>query len=278
MHQTKAMKEIYLSEKENCKYEWTMLGCRGSFTVCAPRFVEFGGLTNCSIIKCGTHALVLDCGTGLYEARDILSDCTKIDVLLSHVHYDHCLGLLDFGVFPKTAQLNFYGNFSEWKGEKTINELFAAPFWPVDMTWGNMNQDPSFGQTIDFDGDFEVTFFRSKHPNGAVIFVIKAGGKKFCIMVDCELSDSLPFDNLAGCDLLMYDGMYGDDEYEAHKGFGHSTWQEGCRLASKAKVLKLVVTHHNPLRSDKELLEIEALAKKIFPETVFARSGMKILF
>ena len=72
--------------------------------------------------------LVIDCGTGLYDARELLADCTVIDVFLTHVHYDHILGLLDWSVFPKGARLSFYAAFKNWFGSDTLNEFFRAPF------------------------------------------------------------------------------------------------------------------------------------------------------
>ena len=84
-------------------YTLYCLGCRGSYPVEGKQFTEYGGQTTCYVLKHGTHAVVLDCGTGLYGAEDLLSDCTVVDVLISHVHYDHVLGLLAMNVFPKDA-------------------------------------------------------------------------------------------------------------------------------------------------------------------------------
>ena len=35
--------------------------------------------------------------------------------------------------------------------------------------------------------------------------------------------------------------------------WGHSTWQEGCRLAKLAQVRRLIITHHDPSFSDEDL-------------------------
>ena len=75
---------------ENRKYKMYCLGCRGSHSVFGRQYLEFGGQTSCYVIKCNDYAMVIDCGTGLYEARDLLSDCNIIDVLSVIC----CLGLV----------------------------------------------------------------------------------------------------------------------------------------------------------------------------------------
>ena len=89
-------------------YKFYVLGCRGSRPVSGVNCQQFGGATSCYIIKAGQHAVVLDCGTGLYQAEPYLKDCTQIDILLTHLHYDHILGLLDWSVFPETAHVRVY--------------------------------------------------------------------------------------------------------------------------------------------------------------------------
>ena len=69
-------------------------GCRGSRSVFGPEFTEFGGQTTCFVLKKANYALVLDCGTGLDNARDLLAGCSAVDVVVTHWHYDHVMGLM----------------------------------------------------------------------------------------------------------------------------------------------------------------------------------------
>ncbi len=247
-------------------------GSRGSYSLAGNRYQDYGGETSCYIFKKDDYALIVDCGTGLQRGRDILDDCKRIDIVLTHVHYDHIIGLLDWSIFPKGAQLTFYGNFNEWLGEKTISELFRAPFWPVDLSQGtNISVDRYFEYKL--RPDVSVTFYPSSHPNGANILVLKINGKKICIMADCENPDDLPLSVLRECDMLMYDGMYEEQYYNEHMGWGHSTWESGVALAQKAKVKRLVITHHNPRNSDEKLHGLELEAQNRFPSTTFAKAG-----
>ena len=87
-------------------------GCRGSMTVSGKDHLEFGGATTCYVLRRGDYAVVIDCGTGLRNAGPALEGCRAVDVLLTHVHYDHIIGLLmpgSFPIFPVNAEITSFG-------------------------------------------------------------------------------------------------------------------------------------------------------------------------
>jgi ribonuclease BN (tRNA processing enzyme) len=49
---------------------------------------------------------------------------------------------------------------------------------------------------------------------------------------------------------MIYDSSYTDAEYPRYKGWGHSTWQEGVRVAEAAGVGTLAIFHHDPSHFD----------------------------
>lgn len=59
-------------------------------------------------------------------------------------------------------------------------------------------------------------------------------------------------------------------------GWGHSTYVAGCELAKAAGVGALALFHHDPLRTDEAIKEIEARAQQLFPRTFAAKEGMGI--
>ena len=63
-------------------------------------------------------------------------------------------------------------------------------------------------------------------------------------------------DFVHGADLLIHDSMYTDEEYEARRGWGHSTFSQSIRLAEEGAVRKLLFFHHDPERSDDAIDEI----------------------
>ena len=78
-------------------------------------------------------------------------------------------------------------------------------------------------------------------------------------------------------DIMIYDSTYTDDEYPAHKNWGHSTWQEGVRLANAAQVKTLVLFHHDPDHDDDFMDRVAAEAARARPGTAVAREGMELI-
>jgi ribonuclease BN (tRNA processing enzyme) len=72
---------------------------------------------------------------------------------------------------------------------------------------------------------------------------------------------------------MIYDGQYTDDEFTAHIGWGHSTWQEGVRLAVAAKAKVLVIFHHDPEHDDNFLDRVSREAAALRPGTLVATEG-----
>ncbi|HEY2745443.1 MAG TPA: MBL fold metallo-hydrolase, partial [Polyangia bacterium] len=56
--------------------------------------------------------------------------------------------------------------------------------------------------------------------------------------------------------------------------WGHSTAEEGARLAEAAGVGQLVLYHHDPTHDDWQIARIEAATRARFANTVAAREGL----
>lgn len=258
------------------KYQLYCCGSRGSRPVEGIKFNEFGGFTTCYVLKTDDYALIIDCGTGLYEANPIILDCSVVDVVLTHMHYDHVLGMLDWDTLNQKSKITFYGGFDKWYGDKTFDEFFKAPFWPVQPSFV-LKQSPKQGERLVLRNDLYVEFFPSPHPNETQRMIIHYvdGDKdnKIAVMFDNENSNGIDIELVSNCDYLLYDGMYTDSEYAKKQGYGHSTWQEAVRFATRVNPKRLIVTHHSPFRTDDELRNFENKSRELFPATDFARSG-----
>lgn len=91
-------------------------------------------------------------------------------------------------------------------------------------------------------------------------------------------SDTAPQPTLAaqvqGVDLLFHEATFGkDDEFRARQTF-HSTTIGAAKVASEAKVGKLVIGHYSSRMRDEARLLTEAQA--IFPNTVLANEGLHL--
>jgi ribonuclease BN (tRNA processing enzyme) len=147
------------------------------------------------------------------------------------------------------------------------------------------------GEAVDIDdghgGTACVTNAAGNHPQGVYAFRVQHGKKSFVYATDTEHYPGRIDDNLAAlardADVLVYDSQYTPEEYAgsagtggSKKGWGHSTFEEGAKLAKLAKVRKLVLFHHDPIQADSAVREKERRAKALFPDVVAAHEGLTL--
>jgi phosphoribosyl 1,2-cyclic phosphodiesterase len=63
-------------------------------------------------------------------------------------------------------------------------------------------------------------------------------------------------------DLLLHDAQYTAQEYQAKMGWGHSSMDDAVKFAALSEVKHLLLSHHDPYRSDEQLNELFADLKQ----------------
>jgi len=259
-------------EKDLYGYSLHICGCRGSFPVSGLRFSEYGGETSCYVIKKDDYAVIVDCGTGLKNAVDIISDCKKIDILLTHVHYDHILGFL-MSKFPLDATVRVFGRFGVWSTEtNTLEDFMEHPYWPVEIV-NTEKIDVNIGEENILNSDMKASFYPSDHPDQACVIKIVCKEKKIVFLADCENANLIDPEVSENSEIVFFDGMFDDNDTVDHKGWGHGTWQDGVRFVNSKNIKKLIITHHNPELGDHTLMLKEMQARELAQNVSFAKSG-----
>ena len=93
----------------------------------------------------------------------------------------------------------------------------------------------------------------------------------------CFITDSIPTATMAGfadgADLLICEGMYGDDDMGSKmEEKGHMVFSDSARIAKKAGVKRLWLTHYSPaMKSPEDYIENTT---SIFPETQLGYDGI----
>ena len=64
-------------------------------------------------------------------------------------------------------------------------------------------------------------------------------------------------------DLLIHDGQYTDDEFSAKADWGHSTAAYAVHVAAEAGAKRLLLSHHDPSHTDRELDRILNPARRL---------------
>lgn len=265
-------------------------GARGGLPVPGPDTLRYGGNTACIEVRCGGRLVILDAGSGLRGlGQSLVASGTPVEaeILCSHTHLDHVCGLPFFApLYEPGARLRFWGDQSSAPGtlEGALQATLSAPLMPDLLQFARaglsfMEFRP--GEDIEPFPGLRVATAALQHPGGTVGYRLEWVGKVIAYATDTEHDpvgpDPAVLRLAKGADILIYDATYTDEEFPRHVGWGHSTWQEGVRLADAAGARQLVLFHHTPSRSDADLDRITAAAEAVRPGTLAAREGMELV-
>ena len=277
------------ADKAQGDFQVRFWGVRGSIAAPGPATARYGGNTSSLEVRCGGRLILFDAGTGLRELglRLVQEAPIDADLYLTHTHFDHVCGLPFFKPFFQPQN-----RFRLWAGhlgggatlQRVLREFMVAPLFPVppEVFKATMEyRDFRPGDILPSAPGITVKTWPLNHPDGAVGYRIEFAGKSFCYITDTEHVPGTPDRNVLalmdGADVVVYDSMFTDEEYaQSFVGWGHSTWQEGTRLARLAKVKKLVLFHHDPEHDDEDLDAIAKQADAALPGTVLAREGLTL--
>ena len=276
----------------------TFWGVRGSIPTPGPDTVAIGGNTSCVEVRAGNALIVFDGGTGLRLLGQKLAPEMPITahVFFSHVHWDHIQGFPFFTpAFVPGNTLHLYGGNNV---SRTLEETLAGqmdhPSFPVHLS--EMGARMTFhdlfeGQTVEIDagpgGPARVSAARGNHPNGVWAYRVDHAGHSVMYATDTEhysVVDPKLVKLAKGVDVLIYDSMYTPEEYAGtggklggpKVGWGHSTFEDGIKLAKAAGAKKFILFHHDPQQNDAAVRDKERRAKELFESAQAAYEGLVI--
>jgi len=248
---------------------------------------RYGGNTSCVEMRCGDHTLVFDGGSGLRRLGEALvarPGGTDVDLFYSHTHLDHVIGLPFFApCYDRKSQIRIWaGHLKPERGiEEVLDTMMSAPLFPIPLAIFTARLsflDFVAGESLVPHPGIEVRTGPLNHPNRATGYRVEYAGKVVAYITDTEHKPGKRDENVLHlvdrADLMIYDCTYTDREYRAHHDWGHSTWQEGVRLAEAANVGRLVIFHHDPDHDDNFMDRIAAAAEKRRPGTIVAKEGL----
>jgi phosphoribosyl 1,2-cyclic phosphodiesterase len=254
-------------------------GCRGSIATPSSETKKYGGNTSCvEVVLDGETALVLDAGTGI---RPLGLDLTRrgarhVHLFLTHLHLDHLEGLRFFApLWEPRVTVEIWGPRSPVVSLRDrILRSFSPPLFPLDF-----RDIPARVRFHDLPAEpcelAEVTVASDRvlHPGPTLGFRLERGGSTAAYLPDHEPAlagiNHVPLDWLSAgalardADVLVHDAQYGDDEYSARIGWGHSSVADAVSYCNAVGADRLVLFHHDPEHSDEALEQLEERARAL---------------
>src|SRR5881397_1230667 len=179
-------------------YTVTFWGTRGSIPTPGPATSRYGGNTPCVAVEgTGGQLVVLDAGTGIralgLELVANQNGAAKVEILLSHAHWDHIQGLPHFKPFfaPGNSVRIWGSRQGTTSLEAILRQQMDPAVFPVPLDALSAQLTVQQVDTDDFViGEFRVRTIKLRHPGTTLRFRLtpaRASGPSIAYVTDNEL-------------------------------------------------------------------------------------------
>jgi len=228
----------------------------------------FGGHTACVELQVnGPEYVVCDLGSGLRPfgqaalARHGPAAPQTYHVFVSHVHWDHIMGLPFFGpAYIPGNRVIFYGGHAELEG--ALRRQMDPPSFPVNFNvFGARIEFVHLAPDVAHDvAGMRVTLKRQHHTGDSYGYRFERDGRVVVYSTDSEHKLADPSERTAfaeffrDADLVIFDAMYSLAEAISVKAdWGHSSNIVGVEMCQLARARHLCLFHHEPALDDAAL-------------------------
>ncbi|HEY7830413.1 MAG TPA: MBL fold metallo-hydrolase [Solirubrobacteraceae bacterium] len=274
-----------------------LCGVRGSTPATGIDFVRYGGDTLClALAHDGAPAptLVLDAGTGLKSVTGLLDGAPFAGtILLSHLHWDHVLGLPFFSAadHPDANVTVMLPEQQSGDGAAAVLcGIMSPPYFPIRPT--ELRGEWSFG-TVAPGGQqiqgFTVLAREIPHKGGRTFgYRVSDGHSALAYLPDHCPTELGPGEDGFGeyhpaalelakdVDVLVHDAQLFPAELSAEAVYGHALADYAVELSRRAHARSVVLIHHRHTRTDDALDELALRFRGPSPRVIVAAQGITL--
>ena len=237
-------------------------------------FPAHGRHTASALLRDGSSALLLDAGTGLgrlVERPELLAGVDRLDIMLTHFHLDHVVGLAYLPAVSRCEETRIWGPGSllyDVSTAEILKHVSREPFHPVGLDAQHIEVRDLPAGELELAGVRITSRRQDRHSAPTLGF--RFDDRLAWITDTAHDPDSAPF--AQGCATLAHEAWYVNAEPRNEEI--HSSAAQAAQVAAVAGIERLLLVHLPPFVPSVDDLLHEA--QRAAPRAQLAYDGAEL--